>query len=158
MYISKELKQKTRIRWAIGGDENSRFFHAAMKTKSAENSIQGLLLNGSWSENLQLIKDAAYLHFKQQFSGPHLGRPLFISDRFKKLNQGQAISLEAPFTDSKIKNAVWLCGGGKAPRPDGFNFIFLKARDIIKADILAAVHHFEAPPPLEPVVILPSFL
>lgn len=33
----------------------------------------------------------------------------------------------------------------KAPGTDGFNFNFLKANwDIIKGDILAAVHHFEA--------------
>lgn len=43
---SKDLKQKARIRWAIEGDKNSRFFHATVKAKRNANSIKGLLLNG----------------------------------------------------------------------------------------------------------------
>lgn len=38
-----------------------------------------------------------------------------------------------------------MCGGGKAPGPDGFNFNFLKANwDLIKKDVFAAVHQFES--------------
>lgn len=75
---------------------------------------------------------------------PNKTIPLFLNERYKKLNLEQAANLENHFMDAEIKLAVWKCGGRKAPGPDGFNFNFIKANwDTIKGDVFAAVHHFE---------------
>ncbi|GJX89545.1 putative RNA-directed DNA polymerase, eukaryota, reverse transcriptase zinc-binding domain protein [Tanacetum coccineum] len=43
------LRQQSRIRWAVKGDENSRFFHSSIKNNMRNNSINGLLCNGRFS-------------------------------------------------------------------------------------------------------------
>ena len=49
------------------------------------------------------------------------------------------------FSEEEVKDAVWQCGGSKSPGPDGFNFNFIKfCWDVIKSDIMAAVHIFHA--------------
>lgn len=43
-----DLKQKSKIRWLVDGDENSKFFHGTLKSKSRKNQIHGLQINGNW--------------------------------------------------------------------------------------------------------------
>lgn len=143
--LSKNLKQKARLRWADEGDENTKFFHPVVKAKRSGNTIRGLLLDGAWSEDPKIIKKAAYQHFKQQFSESNKNIPIFVSQSFKKLKEEQQLSLENPFTELEIRNAVWQRSGGKAPGPDGFNFNFIKANwELIKSEVIAAVLKFEA--------------
>ena len=49
----------------------------------------------------------------------------------------------APFSDHKIKEAVWSCGGDKCPGPDGFNFNFIKEFwGVLKIDFRRFVDEF----------------
>ena len=49
------------------------------------------------------------------------------------------------FSEEEVKEAVWQCGGSKSPGPDDFNFNFIQhCWDVIKTDIMAAVHFFHA--------------
>ncbi|XP_071727072.1 uncharacterized protein [Rutidosis leptorrhynchoides] len=43
----QNLSQKARINWDIDGDENSKIFHCTLKRRRAQQSIQGVLVNGS---------------------------------------------------------------------------------------------------------------
>lgn len=86
-----------------------------------------MLINGTWIEEPTSIKKEIFDFFKGHFKESTLNRPKFRNQRFKKLNDEESKALEAGFTDSEIRNVVWLYGGSKAPDPDGFNFNFIKA-------------------------------
>nr|KAJ0218334.1 hypothetical protein LSAT_V11C300145770 [Lactuca sativa] len=74
--------------------------------------------------------------------GPH--RPKLVSPLFKTLYVENASFLEVPLDCDEIGAAISDCGNDKDPEPDGFIFKLLKTkRDVIKADIMAFVKHFD---------------
>lgn len=125
--ITKDLKQKARVKWAIEGDESNKFFHAIVQGRRGKNDLKGLLLNRTCIKEPISMKQGISDFFREHFKEPNLNRPKFTNQRFKKLNDEDSKALEAAFTDLEISNVVWLCGGSKAPGPDGFNFNFIKA-------------------------------
>ncbi|GJU32774.1 RNA-directed DNA polymerase, eukaryota [Tanacetum coccineum] len=44
--INRDNIQKAKIRWAIEGDENSKFFHAIINKKRANLSVKGVMVDG----------------------------------------------------------------------------------------------------------------
>ncbi|GJS12092.1 RNA-directed DNA polymerase, eukaryota [Tanacetum coccineum] len=102
--------QKAKIRWAIEGDENSKFFHGIINKKRSQLAIRGVLSNGDW------IVDPSML------------------------SPDQANDLESSVSYDEIKSAIWDCGTNKTPGPDGFTFeFFQKYWKIIDNDVVVAV-------------------
>lgn len=142
--ISQQLKQKSRVKWVVVGDENSAFFHGLVKGRLNRNSIKGLNVNGSWIEEPYKLKDVILNFFKDHFTEKGVDRPSFVSDKFQRLNDLQRSWLEREITADEIKQAVWDCEGSKVPGPDGFNFNFIKKNwEVLKDDILNFVKEFE---------------
>ncbi|GJS78726.1 hypothetical protein Tco_0728607 [Tanacetum coccineum] len=120
-----EVCQKCRVKWAVEGDENTRFFHSLLNRKNANSSIKGMLINGIWEDNPDVIKNAAIEHFSSRFKESDLIRPSFSNNLFRKLSEVDAKFLESGFSLEEVKEAVWNCAGSKAPGPDGYNFNFI---------------------------------
>lgn len=140
----QDLKQKSKIKWAIEGDENSKFFHGMINNKLRRSRINGLSINGTWVTDPFTIKEAIFKFYKDKFDNHNTSRPSFSSIRFKKLSTSDASSLEFPFSPEEIKETVWSCAGEKAPDPDGFTFKFFKYHwDTIGNDIMLFVKNFE---------------
>ncbi|KAK1414539.1 hypothetical protein QVD17_30285 [Tagetes erecta] len=99
-----DLKQKSRVKWAVEGDENSNFFHGMMNCNSADKRINGLYIDGTWNSDPNAIKEQIFGHFKDRFSEKILTRPKFCSNNFKKLSNDQAEFLIQPF--SKAENII----------------------------------------------------
>ncbi|GJV19940.1 putative RNA-directed DNA polymerase, eukaryota, reverse transcriptase zinc-binding domain protein [Tanacetum coccineum] len=77
------------------------------------------------------------------FKETNYTRPSFISNLFKQLTPEENLSLECPITSQEIKNAVWDCGGDKAPGPDGFSFKLIKKHwNLLGDDIIKYVKDF----------------
>ncbi|KAJ0427872.1 putative RNA-directed DNA polymerase [Helianthus annuus] len=121
-----DLKQRSRVRWAIDGDENSKFFHALINKRKATNFIPGLMINGEWCTKPALIKREVLSFFRNKFVEDFKVRPSLCCDVFKSLSQPSKDSLVVPFSKEEIKCAVFGCGDERAPGPDGVNFNFLK--------------------------------
>ncbi|GJW61068.1 putative RNA-directed DNA polymerase [Tanacetum coccineum] len=137
--LNSILMQKERIKWDVEGDDNSRFFHNKVKTRCDRNNIRGLMIDGVWYEDPQKIKDETFKFYIGIFSASDKRRPRFINDR-PKISIEDAISLEVPFSEIKVWNAMCGCKSDKAPGPDDFNFKYIKwFWDIIKMDILRAI-------------------
>ncbi|GKD24025.1 RNA-directed DNA polymerase, eukaryota, reverse transcriptase zinc-binding domain protein, partial [Tanacetum coccineum] len=91
-----DLMQKGRIRWAVEGDENTRFFHSILNTKYANFTMKGIHVNGIWIES-----------------------PDDFNNLFSKFSPSEASLLESNFFMDEVKNAVWDCDGAKSLGPDG---------------------------------------
>nr|GEX40755.1 RNA-directed DNA polymerase, eukaryota [Tanacetum cinerariifolium] len=107
--------------------------------------INGLNILGSWVSEPPLLKDHIFQVFKSNFKEENTSRPSFTSGLFKTLTFEDSCSLDLPIAVQEIKDAVWDCGGDKAPGPDGFSFKFIKAHwDIVSSDIISYIREFES--------------
>ncbi|GJW10863.1 nucleotide-binding alpha-beta plait domain-containing protein [Tanacetum coccineum] len=50
-------RQKAKIKWAIEGDENSKYYHGILNKKRNQLSIRGVLVEGDWVENPNMVKN-----------------------------------------------------------------------------------------------------
>ncbi|GKF95367.1 hypothetical protein Tco_0288102, partial [Tanacetum coccineum] len=99
---AKMLRQKARVRWYEEGDENSKNFHLTVRKRYGKNGFTGLMVDGRWNENPEDIKQTIFNYYQGVFKETNSNRPRFASGRFKRLSQGDASLLEAPFEDEEI--------------------------------------------------------
>ncbi|GKB25158.1 RNA-directed DNA polymerase, eukaryota [Tanacetum coccineum] len=67
---SLDMAQKAKIRWAIEGDENSKFFHRIINKKRSQLAIHGVLADGDWIIESSLVKNEFFKHFATRFAAP----------------------------------------------------------------------------------------
>nr|GEW66332.1 RNA-directed DNA polymerase, eukaryota, reverse transcriptase zinc-binding domain protein [Tanacetum cinerariifolium] len=51
-----EAAQKAKIKWAIEGDENSKYYHGVINKKRNQFSVRGILVEGTWIDSHSLVK------------------------------------------------------------------------------------------------------
>ncbi|GJW30573.1 hypothetical protein Tco_0047448, partial [Tanacetum coccineum] len=56
-----EASQKAKIKWAIEGDENSKYYHGILNKKRNQLSIRGVLVEGDWVENPNMVKKSSLI-------------------------------------------------------------------------------------------------
>ncbi|KAF5791018.1 putative RNA-directed DNA polymerase [Helianthus annuus] len=121
-----DIQQKARVKWALEGDENSSFFHGIINANTANNKINGIVVDGEWVNTPTVVKEKAFEFFANKFVEPMSARPNISCSNLAQLSDQEAGSLVQEFTLEEIKTAIWDCDGDRAPGPDGFNFKFLK--------------------------------
>nr|GEU31042.1 uncharacterized mitochondrial protein AtMg00810-like [Tanacetum cinerariifolium] len=67
---SLEMTQKAKVKWAIEGDENSKFYHGILNKKRNQLNIRGILIDGIWTDDPRLVKHEFLQHFKKRFDKP----------------------------------------------------------------------------------------
>lgn len=121
-----DMKQRSKTRWVVNGDDNSKFFHGYVNINKRKNKIVALMINGKWSTGINKLKNEAFSFFQNKFSEQWVSRPKLVNPNIKFIDMMDAIRLEAPFSVDEVKKAVWACGGDKALGPDGLTFKFTK--------------------------------
>nr|GEY79025.1 RNA-directed DNA polymerase, eukaryota, reverse transcriptase zinc-binding domain protein [Tanacetum cinerariifolium] len=48
-----EVAQKAKIKWAVEGDENSKYYHGVINKKRNNLAIRGVLVDGNWAVDLE---------------------------------------------------------------------------------------------------------
>ncbi|GJY95036.1 RNA-directed DNA polymerase, eukaryota [Tanacetum coccineum] len=135
--------QKAKIKWAVEGDENSKFFHGIINRKRANLAIKGILVDGDWIDDPCRVKAEFGKHFANRFHGPCENRSRINFSFPNRLHSDQADLLEVPISSDEIRIAVWACGENKSPGPDGFTFEFFRRFwDFIGPDFCLAVKWF----------------
>ncbi|GJT14516.1 hypothetical protein Tco_0861558 [Tanacetum coccineum] len=116
-----ETSQKAKIKWAIEGDEKSKYYHGILNKKRNQLSIRGVLMEGDWVENPNMVKNEFLNYFKNRFDRPKSVQPMLNMEFPHHLNSMQQLDLEAEVSNEEI-------GVDKSPGPDGFTFDFYKSR------------------------------
>ena len=122
------LKQKSRIQFLKLGDQNSNFFHKAVKARNSRNYIKSITLeNGYRFEDPETIKHEVVNHFRlvlginmQDYATDayHMGGLVCSSEHLDILN--------SRITHEEIKSPMFSIDDSKAPGPDGFSSLFFK--------------------------------
>nr|GFD02012.1 RNA-directed DNA polymerase, eukaryota, reverse transcriptase zinc-binding domain protein [Tanacetum cinerariifolium] len=60
---NRDVVQKAKVRWAIEGDENSKYFHAIIDRKRAHLSVKGVLVDGDCVDDPICVKQEFCNHF-----------------------------------------------------------------------------------------------
>nr|GEV25113.1 RNA-directed DNA polymerase, eukaryota [Tanacetum cinerariifolium] len=140
---AKDSFQKSKIKWAIEGDENSKFFHGIINKKHSQLAIRGVFDNGLWCTDPGKVKEAFFNHFEARFKKPVAHRFMLNFPFNKRLSDMQAADLERNMSRDEIRLAVWNCGENKSPGPDGYTFeFFRKYWNIVGPDFCEAVEYF----------------
>ena len=63
----RDLKQKSRVKWAVDGHENSHFFHGLINQNQRSNFIHGLSINGVWVTKPAEVKKSPLISFLISF-------------------------------------------------------------------------------------------
>ncbi|KAJ0519996.1 putative RNA-directed DNA polymerase [Helianthus annuus] len=138
-----DMKQKSRVRWALEGDENTGYYHSVVNANISSNRINGIFKNDEWVTNPVTVKQQFFEFFEILFSEPMPTRPSITCPNLSVLSSEDASSLICPFSLTEIKDAVWDCHGDRAPGPDGFNFKFIKrCWSGLEADFVKVLNDF----------------
>ncbi|GKD65384.1 RNA-directed DNA polymerase, eukaryota [Tanacetum coccineum] len=138
-----DLMQKSKVKWAVEGDENSKFFHGIINKKRSQLSVRGVFVDGVWLTDPVLVKKAFHDHFESRFRKPNSARFKINFPFPNRLTHDQVADLERGVSREEIRRAVWDCGENKSPGPDGFTFeFFRKYWNCIGPDFCVAVEHF----------------
>nr|GFC50379.1 RNA-directed DNA polymerase, eukaryota, reverse transcriptase zinc-binding domain protein [Tanacetum cinerariifolium] len=62
--VSLELAQKAKIKWAIEGDENSKFFYGIINKHQNNLAVRGIIADGEWIEEPNAVKNEFFSHFR----------------------------------------------------------------------------------------------
>ncbi|GJS48507.1 hypothetical protein Tco_0598628 [Tanacetum coccineum] len=115
---SIDLAQKAKVKWAIEGDDNSKYFHGIINKKRCQLAVRGIL-------------------------APDWSRPMTIEEFPQRLTTDHIRELEDSITLEEVKQAVWDCGSDKFLGPDGFTFQFFKTFwHLVGDDVFQAISRF----------------
>ncbi|GKC53395.1 RNA-directed DNA polymerase, eukaryota [Tanacetum coccineum] len=112
---ARDNLQKAKVKWAVEGDENTKYFHGIINKKRANLSIRGVMVDGEWIVKPMHVKEAFRNHFASRFQHPSSGRSHINFTFPNRLSQEQKEDLESHVSMDEIRKAVWDCGENKSP-------------------------------------------
>ncbi|GKV32816.1 hypothetical protein SLEP1_g41389 [Rubroshorea leprosula] len=136
-------QQKSRKMWLREGDANTKFYHKCVKGRWRRNEINSIQVNGKQLREVGELKEGMAKYFQDLFTENDWLRPKLDGINFKQISHTDNESLMAKFSKEEVKNAVWDCESTKSPRPDEFNFKFIKAMwEDIKQEVIGYIQEF----------------
>ncbi|KAK3226022.1 hypothetical protein Dsin_005884 [Dipteronia sinensis] len=139
----QEWRQKSRVKWLLEGDRNTRFFHCVASGKKRRNFIENIYFDGVVKSNVDEVRNGVADFFENQYKNVPWCHPKFNGLHVKKLSNEERESLEEKFSMEEVWAAVSSCDGNKGPGPDGFNMNFVKENwKVIKIDFMKFMEEF----------------
>nr|GEY52461.1 RNA-directed DNA polymerase, eukaryota [Tanacetum cinerariifolium] len=118
---ARDYVQKSKIKWAIEGDENLKFFHGIINKKRSQLSIRGVFVDGDWNTDPEVVKDVFKDQFTTRFKQPAHGR-LKLNMSFPNRLSTDVADMDRSVSRDEIRVAVWNYGENKSSGPDGGSF------------------------------------
>nr|GEW38823.1 hypothetical protein [Tanacetum cinerariifolium] len=103
---SKDAVQKAKVKWAIEGDENSKFFHRIINKRRSQLAIRGVFVNRDWHTEPSLVKDTFLDHFSNRFKQPFSARFKLSLPFPSRLSSDQVLDLDRNISSDEIRAAV----------------------------------------------------
>ncbi|PWA45341.1 hypothetical protein CTI12_AA518650 [Artemisia annua] len=101
---SLDLAQKAKVKWAIEGDENSKYFHGIINKKRRHLTVRGILIDEEWVDSPDRVKQEFYNYFATRFQVPDWSRPFTIEEFPRRLTPDQIPSNAEiePFKEGEV--------------------------------------------------------
>ncbi|GJT52692.1 RNA-directed DNA polymerase, eukaryota [Tanacetum coccineum] len=143
---ASEVAQKAKIKWSVEGDENMKFFHGMLNKKRSQLNIRGVMINGTWTDKPDTVKQEFFHHFRSRFDKPSDHRARIDMCFPNSLSTDQQEDLERMVSKEEVKRAVF--GGSRVAWygyntlwSDGFTFGFYRHFwSTIENDVFEAVN------------------
>ncbi|GFS37612.1 hypothetical protein Acr_00g0053050 [Actinidia rufa] len=137
--------QKSKLKWQLQGDKNSKFFHSVVTNRQSMNNINSILVNDEQIEDPKLIKQDVFNYFKGLYEENMAIRPMSIERQGNIISGEMAGHLVDVFTEDEIWRCIKSCDGNKALGLDGFNMLSIKKGwYFMKQDILDFMDEFHS--------------
>ncbi|KAH7860054.1 hypothetical protein Vadar_008623 [Vaccinium darrowii] len=102
--IERMWLQKSRVRWHLKGDRNTRYFHLMAKSRQSRNSIPSVTINDPI-----LLEDEVFKYFQNLYSEDWEIRPFFCENRGHVIDGEISSILISKFTEEEVWNAIRSC-------------------------------------------------
>lgn len=125
------LMQRAKINWLKFGDDNTKVFHQAIKTRQYQQRVVEIIgIDGVMRSTPESIEEAFELYY-QGLLGSKVEERSAVQKEIVHMgpliNQNHTQILMQEVTDEEIKKVMFSIPGSKAPGPDGFNSTFFKS-------------------------------
>nr|GEV06198.1 RNA-directed DNA polymerase, eukaryota, reverse transcriptase zinc-binding domain protein [Tanacetum cinerariifolium] len=98
----KDNAQKSKKKWIKEGDENTKLFHGMLKRKRSQKNITGVVIDGEWVTDPQLVKEAFREYYANKFKSFSGIRSSNRSQRFWDDFQTEVVEFVHEFSDSEV--------------------------------------------------------
>ena len=114
-------RQKSRETWLKEGDKNTKFFHKMVNAKARKNFLSKVNINGDSLTSEEDIKFGVCRAYRTLLLEIEDWRPRMGDLHFRVLGTEMARSLEEPFSEKEVFEALCSLFGDKTPGPNGFS-------------------------------------
>ncbi|KAA3472035.1 reverse transcriptase [Gossypium australe] len=119
--------QKSREKWVVQGDRNTKYFHTATLVRRRRNKIEGIQNTlGTWITDPETLKQMTMEYFQKLFTPESDICLNHIRGAFPELTEQEKRDLRREFTIEDIRTALFQMHPNKAPGPDGFHALFFQ--------------------------------
>jgi hypothetical protein len=130
-------RQKSRVLWLKGGDNNTKFFHKVANSNCRRNFIGGLEVDGVYYEEEAKMRDHVLQFYRNIFRELEVWRPHVDGLSFAFIRDDEQVLLERRFEKEEIVQVLKDFQDDKASGPDGFTMAFFeKCWRVVEKDVM----------------------
>lgn len=140
---SIRMKQKTKNKWIMEGDQNTSFFNRWANNRRRLNTIGCIRVDGELTEVQPVIANHIQQFYVNLYKENYTNRPFIEDLEFQSITMEERTDLEVRITEEEVKQAMADMDSNKAPGPDGFPIEFyVFFWEVIREDFMRMVNHF----------------